>query len=150
MIKLLGAIALIGTAWAGSQYLTTSRDVLDGRAVLPARTTAATMPEAHSVALLDLAVAVLPHASSAPAESVPVAAADVAATPAAIETAAQTAETSPEPADSEAEADLARRLQVPRRPVQPQQLALATHTQGDITGIHPRPLLSHRARPLFF
>lgn len=117
MIKLLGAIALIGTAWAGSQYLTTARDVLDGRPVLPDRTTVATTPEARSVALLDLAVAVLPHASSAPTESVPVAVADVAATPAAIETAAQTAETSPEPADSEAEADLARRLQVELRRV---------------------------------
>lgn len=117
MIKLLGAIAIIGTAWAGSQYLTTSKDALDGKPVSPARTTTGTTPGASSVALLDLAVAALPHASSTSTESVPAAAAEVAAAPAAVAAEVQSAATSPEAADAEAEADLARRLQVELRRV---------------------------------
>ena len=113
MIKLLGAITLIGAAWAGSQYLTTASDRSD--ATPAAQSATNTTTRASSVALLDFAVAALPQSQPAPAGNSAVDAFSVAAVPPPVE--AQPAISSPEVIDAEADADLARRLQVELRRV---------------------------------
>ncbi len=117
MIKLLGAIAIIGTAWAGSHYLTPSTDELDAPPAASARSTSSAAPGSSSVALLDFAVAVLPQVQSTQINSAEPAHLAVAAVPSPVEAKAQTEPSSPEPTDAEAEADLARQLQVELRRV---------------------------------
>lgn len=117
MFKLLGALTIIGAAWAGSHYLTPTFTASDSEPAAPKSADGAA-PGTNSVALLDLAVAVLPQRQADATDFAPVEVpAPAVAVPPPIKAEVTPAIDVPAVVEAENDGDLARRLQVELRRV---------------------------------